>query len=222
MNVATNDKPIIDPRFIREIEGKQYVLYAGILSQAHQMNLNRIEVEILQYPTSENHMTAICKAVVESKDGDLYVDIGDANENNCNPRVVKHLLRMASTRAKARALRDFTNIGMTCLEELETDVIGDNPSTASTPTTTKTRGRKPRETVSQPDSGNGDGSGNTPSKKITEAQRQAILNLSRRRGLTHLELERLIKETYKADLTDLTTNQASALINSFQRQRKSA
>jgi hypothetical protein len=42
--------------------------------------------------------------------------------------VAKHLLRMASTRSIARALRSYTNIGMTCLEELGDfdEVIGEN------------------------------------------------------------------------------------------------
>jgi hypothetical protein len=219
--VNATEKPKLDERFIKEIDGKQFVLYSGILDLAHKKGLNRIEVEILQYPTSDNNMTAICKAAVESKDGDLFVDCGDANPTNCNHAVSRHLLRMASTRAKARALRDFTNIGMTAYEELAdaSEVLGnDNPAT---PTTGRTRGRKPKETA--PQSGSDDGeSGANPTKKISEAQKQAILNLSRRRGLTLLELEKLIKETYGSPFTEISQRQASALIHSFQQKRKSA
>jgi hypothetical protein len=72
----------------------------------------------MQYPTKENGMEGICKAIVESQDGESSRKIGDANPKNVNKQIAEHVLRMAATRAKARALRDFTNIGMTCLEEL--------------------------------------------------------------------------------------------------------
>jgi hypothetical protein len=105
-------------------------LYSGLLDLAHQKGLLKIEVDALQYPTKENGNFAICKATATSKFGDVYVDIGDANPFNCNAKVAKHLLRMASTRAKARALRDFDDIGMTCLEELGDldEVIGEEAS----------------------------------------------------------------------------------------------
>ncbi len=108
----------MDERFIKNIEGKDFVLYAGLLDLAHQKGLAKMQVEILQYPGTDNGHMAIVRAQAESKLGELFVDVGDANPTNCNAKVAKHLLRMASTRAKARALRDFTNIGMTCLEEL--------------------------------------------------------------------------------------------------------
>jgi hypothetical protein len=85
-------------------------------------------------------MEAICKATVESTSGETYVEIADANPLNVTRMVVEHILRVAATRAKARALRDFTNIGMTCLEELgDLDDQSEDDSGRS-------RGRSRRET----------------------------------------------------------------------------
>jgi RecB family exonuclease len=85
-----------------------------------------MEVDLLQIPTKENEHTAICRATGKTANGGLFIDIGDANPMNCNSKVARHIIRMASTRAKARCLRDLTNIGMTCLEELGdlTEVVG--------------------------------------------------------------------------------------------------
>jgi hypothetical protein len=111
-------KPKLDERFIITVDGQDFVKYAGLLDLAHQKKLSKLDVEILQYPTQDNEKTAICKTLALTVTGDSFSDVGDANPLNCNARVSKHIIRMASTRAKARALRDLTDIGMTCLEEL--------------------------------------------------------------------------------------------------------
>jgi len=100
------------------VDGQDFCKYAGLLDLAHQKRLSNLDVEILQYPTDSNGMTAICKAKAQTSMGDTFSDIGDACPTNCNSRVAKHLIRMASTRAKARCLRDMDNIGYTALEEL--------------------------------------------------------------------------------------------------------
>jgi len=119
-------KPELDERFIIQIEGQDFVKFQGLLDLGHQKGISQINVEPLQLPTSDNGNFAICKATVVSKSGESFTDIGDANPGNCSSKVVKHLLRLASTRAIARSLRTFTNIGMTCLDELGdlNDVLG--------------------------------------------------------------------------------------------------
>jgi len=104
-------RPRLDERFMTTIKGRDFVLYAGVLDLATQMGLLKLEVELLQFPTKENGNEAICRAVAESKTGEVFSDIGDANPGNCAELIVKHLIRMASTRAKGRALRDMCNIG---------------------------------------------------------------------------------------------------------------
>ena len=139
-------KPKLDERWIIEIEGNQFVKYAGLLDLGHQKGISQIEIEPLQLPTKDNGNFAICKATVISKSGESFTDIGDANPGNCNSKVSKHLLRLASTRAIARSLRTFTNIGYTCLEELAdlNDVIGSGAKTSSKPKAKKQVSKKPK------------------------------------------------------------------------------
>ena len=122
----------IDEKFLINIQGKDFVLYAGLLDLAHQKGLKKLIVEILQLPNQENDHTAICRAVAETEDGDIFTDIGDANPKNTNKKIIAHIIRMASTRAKARCLRDLTNVGLCSVEELG-DINGDEVAGADLP-----------------------------------------------------------------------------------------
>jgi hypothetical protein len=244
-------QPKLDERFIKNIEGKDFVLYAGLLDLANQKGMVSLEVEILQFPTKENGNMAICRAMAESKLGETFSDIGDADPTNCNYKVAKHLLRIASTRGKARCLRDFTNIGMTCLEELGdlNEVLDDNSKVVSIGTRGSTQNKnetsesngepktKP-ETSAAPDQGkgnqaqrakapeaqkaqnpqNGNGTSSEPKTvaKMSEAQKRAIYNLSRRRGISVEELKKLAMEGYNVALEELSSPDASKFIRQLQ------
>ena len=91
--------------FVINRNGKDYVLYAGLLDQAHQQGLKEIKTQLLQAPSSENGQIAICLAEVTTERG-TFTGIGDADPGNVSRMMVTALIRMAETRAKARALRD--------------------------------------------------------------------------------------------------------------------
>ncbi|MFI5297578.1 MAG: hypothetical protein ACHREM_05720 [Polyangiales bacterium] len=93
------------------------VSYKGLLSRAHEEGLKSTETKLLQMPTEENRQTAIVHAIVCTKRG-TFTGIGDANPANVNRRIAPHVVRMAETRAIARALRVAVNIGEVAIEEL--------------------------------------------------------------------------------------------------------
>jgi len=238
-------RPKLDERFIMEIEGSEFVKYPGLLDLGHQKGILKIEVDPIQLPTKENGNFAICKALVVSKTGETFIDVGDANPGNCNARVAKHLLRMSSTRAIARALRSFTNIGMTCLEELAdlNDVIGDgSPKTGAkhrkvapkkeegketkvdAKPDVKDQGKEKAKPAEPPRTESKEEAPQTESSqdeqtvipRMSEAQKRAIYNLSRRRNISVEECEKMAQESYKTSLEDLSSKHASAFIRTLQ------
>ena len=104
--------------FLIQRDGKDFVLYAGLLDQAHQEGLKAITTALVQIPNELNGMVAICHATVETEKG-TFTGLGDASPTNVTRMMAPHLIRMAETRAKARALRDAVNVGVTAVEELE-------------------------------------------------------------------------------------------------------
>ena len=240
--ILEKKRPKLDERWVIDIDGNQFVKYAGLLDLAHQKGIAQIEVEPLQLPDKSNGNFAICRATVTSKIGESFTDIGDANSQNCNAKVGKHLLRLASTRAIARALRTFTNIGLTCLEELAdvSDAIGKEAGKGK-PKTTKKSPRKnapkvksttadPKASVKKqsskqkkkampkesPKDQPKDESENASKPPMSEAQKRAIYNLSRRRGISVEEVENMSAEQFGVELENLSSRDAAQFIRNLQ------
>jgi hypothetical protein len=98
---------------------KEFVTYPGLLSLAHRKGLRRIDVSVIQLPKKENNFLAVVEAKAEFEHG-VFSDVGDASPESVDPHLSPHILRMASTRAKARVLRDALNVGIVSVEELKT------------------------------------------------------------------------------------------------------
>lgn len=120
MSTATLEQTLdqVDKRFVRNQQGKEYVMYAGLLDLAHRRGLRRIVTHPIQLPHKDNGLLAVVKAVVEMASGLITTGVGDASPENVGRMIIPHALRMAETRAKARALRDALNVGGTAWEEL--------------------------------------------------------------------------------------------------------
>jgi hypothetical protein len=104
-----------------KLQGKEYVLFEGLLEVTHEnYHLMGFSTDLIQYPTTENNMTAIVKAIVTVKDGEdvkHFSGIGDASPSSVNRMIAPHIIRMAETRALGRAMRFLTGFG-TVFEEL--------------------------------------------------------------------------------------------------------
>jgi hypothetical protein len=123
----------VNPQYVIQREGKSYALYAGLLDLAPERGLLSIETVIVQLPTEANGNIAVVQATVRLSDAQgvlrSFQGIGDAAPGNVNRMMTPHLLRMAETRAKARALRDAVNVG----EALADDPSDEAPEPSASP-----------------------------------------------------------------------------------------
>lgn len=215
----------IKDRHGRVIDTKEVVTYAGLLNRATQDNLKKVYTELIQVPSEANEMTAICMAEVVTDRG-VFRDYGDANPVNVSSMIVPHIIRMASTRAKARAFRDAVNIGVVALEELGAEYLNgvvDNSGNG------QSQNGGNGKNVNHATNGNGRNSTSTKPKNqpdnveippdraddpMTENQRRFLFRLLAERDLTAEAAHDWLKQQLGVgSLQEATKQEASDLIN---------
>ena len=207
-------EPLFRTMDIRDRSGhvvgqKQVALYKGLLAQAHAEGLTRITTRLHQIPTEENGRTAIAKAEIVTSKG-TFEGIGDASPENVPPHILPHLIRMAETRAKARALRDAVNIGVVSFEELDGADDASAPSDLGSGASAGNGAGGPPK--AQPAPTNGSGNGYQP--PMTESQRRYLFRILAGWGFSGDAATEYMKEKLGIDsVTGLTKFEATKLID---------
>ena len=207
----------------QKVGEKEVVTYAGVLALAHEDGLRSIRTKLVQTPNKENGQTAIVTAVVRTNKG-VFAGIGDANSGNVNRRIAPHLIRMAETRAKARALKDSVNVGIVALEELG-ELVGDELSPESmSPANQPPSHPRPQANASseqRPANDNGAASPKTDLPTVSEAtfvemsgaQRGRLFRIAGERGVAERDREKwLLGQLEVQALTEVSRSAASRAI----------
>ncbi len=216
----------------RVIDEKEVATYAGLLARAHEEGLKGIITELLQVPSKDNGQVAIAKAQVTTGKG-VFNGIGDASPANVNKKIAPHIIRMAETRAKARALRDAVNIGIVCLEELGGEE-GDHTVTLDEPRDGDRRSRSegPREGGNVRDfrgsGGNGHRSGDRDQRgdrrhgqheQMSDAQRRLMYRILADEGHEgEAATEEILRRANVPHLSNISKRYASQLIDEWKRR----
>lgn len=199
------------------VGSKDVVLYAGLLNQAHEEGLLRVCTSILQIPTEENGRLAIVKAEVQTAKG-LFEAVGDACPENVDEFLAPHLIRVAETRAKARALRDAVNVGVVSYEELDGVSLNRDSSPGSG---APIAARSPRH------AGNGNGTARSRSnghsrpprssngnEPMSEAQRRYLFRIMSGQGYQKEAAENRLMDIFEvSDLAEITKVAATKMID---------
>ena len=190
---------------------KDAVAYADLLEQAHGEGLKSIRTELLAHPSDENGRRCIVKAVVEVEKGH-FEGLGDADPQSVEPFLVPHLIRVAETRAKARALRDAVNVGIVSFEELDGAAKAQGYSPGMGAQAPVASGSSPRPR------GNGSyrsqRAPNRAPEPMSEGQRRYLFRLVANQGYHREAAEERIKQLFEVSaLSEITKPDATAMIH---------
>jgi hypothetical protein len=192
---------VVKREFIVERQGRTFVLYAGLLDLAHSQGLRAIRTRLIQVPNEENGQTAIVHAEVETDRG-TFSGIGDASPANVSRAMLTCTIRLAETRAKARALRDAVNVGVVAFEE-----IADAEELTALPVSDGRVIAASEETASHRAVASANG-------LATPAQVRAIYSIARdQHNLSETEVDERSQALFGARPHELTRKQASEFIS---------
>ena len=121
-----------------KIKGKSYPTIDAVVDAMYRADvLKEWRVELLKCPAkvlpekrgnkdpediNSDAYLAVVKATVKLSDGNIFESIGDAHPLSVSDSMRPHVIRMAETRALARALRFAGNISGSMAEELKIDM----------------------------------------------------------------------------------------------------
>lgn len=201
----------VPDEYIVSLQGKKFILFPGLLELAHQDGLSFNSTEIIQIPNDNNGNAAIVKAVVRTSKGE-FSGIGDANPKNVTTKIIPHILRMAETRALARALRFATNVNMTAFEELGADI--EAPEEAPAPVQKQQRQPQTQPQAKQtnlkvlPEPKNSDSV-----VPMTDEQGKRVQFICKQIGMDSATLQTTITAKYGHGWKHLTKQEANELID---------
>jgi hypothetical protein len=203
------DQPTAHP------DTRESIAYAELLKLAHEEGLKSIATELVLQPSEENGRLAIVKAAVETERGH-FEGLGDADPGSVDDFLAPHLIRVAETRAKARALRDAVNCGVVSSEELD-GVSLDRSSRPGpgAPAAQSSRPARNGTTTTRP-RGNGSirSSANGSPEPMTEGQRRYLFRLMSGQGYQKEAAESRLKDIFEVSaLSEITKTAAMKMID---------
>lgn len=105
------------PQDPRDADGRVVVRLGDLLQRAHTEGLRRVRTRIVQVPVRENGYLAVAHAEVRLTRG-TFTGVGDASPESVDPPFAVHAVRVAESRALARAFRFALGVADVCQEEL--------------------------------------------------------------------------------------------------------
>ena len=194
-------------------EPRESIAYAELLKLAHDEGLKSVSTSLILTPCEENGRLCIVKASVDTSHGH-FEGLGDADPGSVEEQFVPHLIRVAETRAKARALRDAVNVGVVSLEEL--DGVSRDRTSSPGPGAPPSRPNGQSRATTRP---RGDGfasrpAGNGSPEPMSEGQRRYLFRLMSGQGYVREAAEARLKEIFAVSaLSEITKAAATAMID---------